>query len=108
MVVAKPIESQGAEITQDISGQPLRNAIAADTKLPADLCRSDIYGQLFVINTEMAGSELFVENATDIGVAFGLKGDLLGADISKARLGATYTIGTNSYRGFKVNLGYRF
>ncbi len=91
------LEFEDFTIDPDIANTVLRNALLI--LIPTENILKKSYVQLFIIDTQYFGTELFIEHYDDFGISFGFS--------KKLKLGATYLHSSKS-KGFKLNFGYKF
>jgi hypothetical protein len=90
----------------DLQNVVLRNGLAVEKDMPFALLSQNTRGQAFVTNTQFTGTDLFIENYTDIGIALSQPVADSGW-MDQFGLGATYTF-AEDYNAVRVNLGYTF
>lgn len=78
-----------------------------------DLGNQEIFGlpatwQASVVNTQIMGDEVFIDNYTDVALSIGTEASQNGLTWDQLRLGLTYTFSNEDYEGFRVNFGYQF
>jgi hypothetical protein len=61
-----------------------------------------------VVNTQIFGDAVYIDNYTDFAVSFGTEASRNGLTWDAIRIGFTYTVGNEGYQGGQINFGYQF
>ena len=96
-----------------ISNFVFRNAFMYS--FPSDKIYKDTSIDLFFINTEYRGSDLFLESYNEIGLSFGLNKEVMNSTAQEdnyeyedeLKLGVSYLTSSKA-NGFEINFGYSF
>jgi len=91
----------------NLSNIILRNGIAVSHDIPFDVLNRALKGEVFIINTHFAGSEMYISNYTEAGFDFATPLTIGPIRYDSFKLGASYTFAEN-YDGFKANFGFKF
>lgn len=96
------------EIDYDLENTVTRNGVGVSGPLGYNLFGSDTTWQASVVNTQIFGDAVYIDNYTDIAVSFGTEASRNGLTWDAIRIGFTYTVGNEGYQGGQINFGYQF
>lgn len=92
----------------DLTNVVFRNGIGLAGPTGFQAWNKAVTWEAAIVNTQYTGSDLFVENATDVSVSFGTVAERDGMLWDSVRIGVTYTFTDADYSGVRLNFGYRF
>jgi hypothetical protein len=96
------------EVNYDLENTITRNGIGLSGALGYDLFGTETTWQASVVNTQIFGDAVYIDNYTDFAVSFGTEASRNGLTWDAIRIGFTYTVGNESYQGGQINFGYQF
>lgn len=96
------------EIDYDLQNTVTRNGVGLSGPLGYDLFGTETTWQASVVNTQIFGDDVYIDNYTDIAVSFGTEASRNGLTWDAIRIGFTYTVGNQGYQGGQINFGYQF
>ncbi|MGC1497920.1 MAG: hypothetical protein WA790_19100 [Sulfitobacter sp.] len=102
------IGADDLEIDYDLQNTVMRNGISISKPTSRRIFGDKTTWKLSVVNTQIFGDEVFIDNYTDVAFSFGTVASKNGLNWDSVRLGLTYTFANEDYDGFRLNLGYQF
>jgi len=96
------------EINYNLQNTVTRNGVGLSGPLGYNLFGQDTTWEASVVNTQIFGDAVYVDNYTDLAVSLGTQASRNGITWDAIRLGFTYTVGNNGFAGGRVNFGYQF
>lgn len=100
------INTGGFNLDYDLSNWMFKNGLGFERPAKYIIFGAPTSWQFSVAHTFFAGDDLYVDSYVDFAFSFGTHATESVWD--RLRLGATYTVGNNSFKGFQINLGYMF
>ncbi len=92
----------------DLQNTVSRNGLAVSGNLGRQIFNEDATWEAFIVNTQIFGDDVFVDNYTDVSFSVGTKKSQNGLTWDAARIGITYTFGSGDFDKFNLNFGYQF
>lgn len=102
------IDAGDYKIDYALSNPMTKNGLSAEGSTNFKLLGKPSSWQVAVANTKFWGDELYVDNYWDLGFSLGTRQVPNNSLWNHLRLGMTYTHGSNDYKGWTINFGYRF
>ena len=102
------ITIEDTEIDYDLRNTMLRNGLSVSKSTSRKLFGDPTTWDFAVVNTQISGDEVFIDNYTDVSFSYGTLASKNGITWDSVRLGLTYTITNKDYNGFQLNFGYQF
>ncbi|PWR01190.1 hypothetical protein DKT77_18720 [Meridianimarinicoccus roseus] len=96
------------DVDYDLQNSVTRNGIGVSGPLAYKLFGADTTWEASVVNTQIFGDAVYIDNYTDIAVSFGTQQSRNGLTWDAIRIGFTYTVGNNGFQGGRLNFGYQF
>jgi hypothetical protein len=96
------------EVDYDLQNTITRNGVGLSGPLAVKLFGADTTWQGSLVNTQIFGDDVYIDNYTDIAVSIGTEQSRNGLTWDAIRIGFTYTVGNNGFQGGRVNFGYQF
>lgn len=96
------------DVDYDLENTVTRNGVGLSGPLGYDLFGIATTWQASVVNTQIFGDAVYIDNYTDFAVSFGTEASRNGLTWDAIRIGLTYTVGNQGYQGGQVNFGYQF
>lgn len=94
------------EIAYNLTNEVMKHGVGVEGPLDFTVYGEPTSWQAAIANTQYFGDSLFVDNYTDFSVSFGTRATA--TSWNALRIGLTYTLGTNDYKGARLNFGYTF
>ena len=110
-VATTPIDTEvdGYQIEYDLENYITRNGVGLSGEVPGrTLLGLPMTWEAYVVNTQIFGDDVFIDNYTDVAFSLGSKASNNGITWDAVRLGLAYTFTNEDYSGFKLDFGYRF
>ena len=101
-------EVDGYNASYDLQNTVFRNGFEVATPIGGTIFGLPMTAQGSVVNTQITGDDVFIDNYTDFAISIGTEESRNGLTWDSLRLGLTYTTGVNDYESFRLNFGYRF
>jgi len=96
------------EINYDLQNTVSRNGIGFSGPLDYKLFGLPTTWEFDIVNTQIFGDDVYIDNYTDIALSVGSKASRNGLTWDSVRFGLTYTVGAKDFDALKVNFGYQF
>jgi uncharacterized protein YfiM (DUF2279 family) len=96
------------EIDYDLQNNVIRNGLSVSKPTSGSLFGEQATWNVSVVNTQISGDDVFIDNYSDVAVSYGTKASENGLTWDSVRLGLTYTFANEDYSGFRLNFGYQF
>jgi hypothetical protein len=95
-------------LNYELQNTATRNGLSATGKIGRQIFGEEAVWEAFIVNTQIFGDAVYVDNYTDLAISFGTQRSQNGLTWDAARLGLTYTIGSGDFKRFNLNFGYQF
>ncbi|QIE43485.1 hypothetical protein [Meridianimarinicoccus aquatilis] len=96
------------QVDYDLQNTVSRNGVGFSGPLSYKLFGAETTWEASVVNTQIFGDAVYIDNYTDMAVSFGTKQSRNGLTWDAIRIGFTYTVGNNDFQGGRINFGYQF
>ena len=103
-----PVDVGDFDASYDLENTVTRNGLSLRGSLGRDFLSLPANWAVAVVNTQIFGDAVYIDNYTDISISIGTQASSNGLTWDSIRLGLTYTFSDKDFEGIRINFGYQF